>query len=176
MEVYRSFHLQAQAKTSTATADGASGYSKEQDMAPAVDMLNAFGDQMRSDQQLILLDYKEAAGLSAEADAAPDVNGYRFESKPALREIALAQAVQDVGLLRKSPTLEKVLDKRMAQPIVDGENEDIKSKVNNELDAAPTRQESQDADEAAQQQAFEQKFQRQTATNVLKDEGDAVAA
>ena len=148
MEIYRSFHLQAQAKTSTATADGASGYSKEQDMAPAVDMLNAFGDQMRADQQLILLDYKQAAGLPADADSEPDVNGYRFESKPALQEIALAQSVIDLGLTDKSPTLEQVLDMRVAQAIIDGENEETKSKVTAEIEAAPTRKEAKDADEA----------------------------
>ena len=53
---------------------------------------------------------------------------------------------------------------RVAQAIIDGENEETKSKVTAEIEAAPTRKEAKDADEAAQQQAFEQKFQRQTAT------------
>lgn len=42
-EIYRAMYLTYQGKSSTATADGASGASKEMDMMPANDIMNEFG-------------------------------------------------------------------------------------------------------------------------------------
>jgi hypothetical protein len=175
-EIYRGFHLQAQAKQNTATADGASGYSKEMEMAPAVDMLAAFGDILRSEQQLILTDYKKCAGMPYEGNDQPDVNGYRFETKPIMAAIEVAQSCQDLGVADKSPTLEKYMDKQVALSIMDGANEQDKQKALEEIDSAPTRVEQKDANQQAQQEAFAKSFQRATAKGVIASEQGAVAA
>jgi hypothetical protein len=175
-EVYRGFHLQAQAKQNTATADGASGYSKEMEMAPAVDMLAAFGDILRAQQQLILTDYKKCAGMPYDGTDQPDVNGYRFETKPIMQNIAVAQAVVDLGLPDKSPTLERYLDKQVAIAAMDGANEDDKEAALKEIDEAPTRKEQKDAEQQAQADAFQKSFQRNTAKQVIAGEQAAVAA
>lgn len=169
-EIYRGFHLQAQGKSSSASADGASGYSKEMDMAPAVDILNACGDLIRSQQQLVLLDYKAAAAMPVNTpEAIPDVNGYRFETKPVLGDIDLSQAMIDTGIFDKSPTLERVMDMRIGLTAADGENEETKAAIVNEIKTAPTRKEQADQQEQAQQQAFATKFQKATAVDTIQN-------
>jgi hypothetical protein len=169
-EIYRGFHLQAQGKDSSASADGASGYSKEMEMAPAIDMLNAIGAKLRSSQQLILLDYKTAAKMPVTTpEQQPDVNGYRFENKPILQDIDIAQALVDTGVVDKSPTLEQVVDKHIALSVSGGENEETKAQIIKELEAAPTRKETRDLAEQQAQQAFETKFQKAGATATIKN-------
>lgn len=176
-EIYRGFHLQAQAKTSTATADGASGYSKEMEMAPAIDVLNSLGDLLRAGQQKILLAYKQAAGMKYDkAEDLPDVNGYNFETKPALQDITILQATIDTGVLDKSPTLEKVLDKKVGLAIADGENQATKDQIIEEIETAPVRKEVADQKEADQQASFEKQFDRATSKEVLNAEQASVAA
>lgn len=168
-EIYRDFHLQAQGRDSSATADGASGYSKEMEMAPATDMLNAIGAKLRSSQQLILLDYKAAAKMKVEDPKdQPDVNGYRFENKPILQDINVAQALVDTGVVDKSPTLEKVVDKHIALSVSGGENEETKAQIIKELEEAPTRKEVKDQAQAQAQQNFEMKFQNASSKEMIK--------
>ena len=176
MEIYRDFHLQAQAKTSTATADGASGYSKEVDMAPANDVLNALGSNLRSYQQLLLEDFKLAAGMPLNETTRPDVNGYHFDEKPAFQQIGTAQAAKDLGLNDKSPTLEKILYKDAAMPLLNGQNEEIKKKVLAEIDSAPTDKEQADAEQQQQRQMFEQRLAKMSTTETLHEESGAEAA
>ena len=172
-EAYRAFHLQAQGRTSSATADGASAVSKEADMAPAIDVLNAIGDRIRAQQQLVLWDVKQAGKIFP--DTMPDVNGYQFEIKPALQSITVAQALIDTGVTDKSPTLEKYVDSVIATVAMDGANEDLKKKAIDEIEKAPTRVEVRNTEEQAQIDTFQQRFQRQTATSILKQESEASA-
>jgi hypothetical protein len=184
-EIYRDFNLQAQGKSSSASASENSGYSKEMDMAPSVDMLNALGDVLRADMQLILLDYATAAGLPVDTDAQkPDVDGFRFETKSPLQDIVIAQALMDTGVTDKSPTLEKLVDVNMAIGACDGQNEETKTLVTNEIKKAPLRKEQAAADLAAQQvtqvNAFQQQLNktltRSGTKDVAKQEDDSVAA
>jgi len=183
-EIYRDFCLQAQGRPSTATADGASGYSKEMEMAPSVDMLNGIGDVIRPSQQLTLIAYKAAAGMAAMNDTqTPDVNGYRFESKPVLQDITIAQALTETGVPDKSPTLEKLVDTNIAMAVCDGQNEAIKETIRTEIEAAPTRKEQAAIDAQAQMDQQQQQFEQQLsarldhtdATNVVKQESDSIA-
>lgn len=171
-EVYRDFYLQAQARTSSATAQGASGYSKELDMAPANDVLNGFGDSLRASMQLVLGDVQEAHG---DEQVTPDVTGFRFETKPLITEISSAQAMVDLGLFDKSPTLEREADKRVALSYLDDANDNTKNDVISEIENAPTRSEVKDQEQQDQAQAFEKAFQRNTATGVIKQEQAAAA-
>jgi hypothetical protein len=178
-EIYRDFHLQAQGKDSSATADGASGYSKEMEMAPAVDMLNAIGDVIRAEQQLVLLDYRVAAAMPIDSDdLKPSVNGFRFETKPLLQDISVAEALIETGVTQKSKTLEIIVDTNIALSAIDGENEDTKNTVIEEIKAAPTRKEQEEIDNQnqldMQQKQFEMqldaKLDRSNATDVVKAE------
>jgi hypothetical protein len=171
-EVYRSFYLQAQGRDSSASAAGSSGYSKELDMAPAADIANGLGDYLRTGMQRVLIDVRDARG---DTSPDPDVQGFRFESRPALQDIQTSQAVIDLGLTDKSKTLEVELDKRVALSLLDDANDATKNKVVAEIEAAPSRAEAKDAAEQAQQQMFQTQFQRSTAKGVLTAEGDAAA-
>lgn len=173
-EIYRDFYLQAQARTSTATAQGASGFSKQQDMAPANDVLNGFGDRLRAGMQNVLKDVKLVMGLSTDAD--PDVNGFRFQVKPFMEEIEPAQALLDSGVTDKSPTLEFEVDKRLAMDWADDLNQDTKDKIISELKSAPTRMEAAEAQQQQEQQAFQQSFQKMTNRNLVKSEVGAAEA
>ncbi len=134
-EIYRAFHLQAQAKDSNATADGSSGYSKEVEMAPAVDILNALGDHLRGDLQCVLNMTKQVGGWDPEKKA--DVNGFQFETKPTLAAIEKYQAGLDSGIIQKSETLERTAAKDIAMAIVDGKNAELKQKISDEIDKSP---------------------------------------
>jgi len=183
-EIYRDFNLQAQGRDSSASAAASSGYSKEVEMAPAIDMLNALGDVVRASQQLVLVDYKAAAGLPVDTpETKPDVNGFRFESKPILQDIAIAEALIETGVTEKSPTLEKLVDDNIAMSVCDGQNEETKETIRAEIQAAPTRKEQAAIDQQAQadqqQKQFEQqldtRLMRSGAADITKQEADAVA-
>lgn len=144
-EVYRSFHLQAQAKESSATADGASGFSKEVDMMPAVDVLNALGNVLRQETQNVLCNVKLSVGLSIAGDDRPDISGYDFEVKPTLRDVEKYEAASDAGILVKSPTLEKTIATDIAMDMVSGKNAEIKDKIRSEIQASHTLKDVDDA-------------------------------
>jgi hypothetical protein len=170
-EVYRSFYLQSQGRSSSASADGSSGYSKEMEMAPAADVANGLGDYLRIGMQRVLIDVRDAR---ADTSADPDVQGFRFESRPALQDIQTSQAVIDLGVTDKSPTLEIELDKRVALALLDDANDATKNKVVGEIEKAPTRAEAKDQAQQAQQQMFQTQFQRATAKGVLTAEEGSV--
>lgn len=183
-EIYRSWHLQAQAKTSSSTSDGASGWSKELEMAPSIDILNAVGDSLRAQQQLVLIDVKNAAGMAIKNEAdKPDVNGYRFESKPALQDITVAQELETIGVLDDSDTLDKVVKRNIALSVADGENEETKEKIKQEVMSAPTRAQKAAALQAQQDASSEQEFtqsfnkrlDRATESNLVKEGESSVS-
>ena len=113
-EIYRTAYLQAQGKTSTATANAASGYSKELDMMPANDALNAYGDVMIPAMQNVFADVVVARG-GDEARTTMDVNGFRFETKPATESVALYQDFLGAGVFQATETLERVMLHRSRQ-------------------------------------------------------------
>jgi hypothetical protein len=104
-EIYRTAYLQAQGKTSTASASSASGYSKELDMMPANDALNAYGDVMIPAMQNAFADVVVARG-GDEHRTTMDVNGFRFETKPATESVALYQDFLGAGVFQATETLE----------------------------------------------------------------------
>lgn len=180
-EIYRAFHLQAQAKDSTATADGASGYSKEVEMMPAVDILNALGSELRSASQNILIAVKLSVGLPASDQDRPDVSGYDHETKPTLQDIEKFQAANDSGVLAKSKTLEQTLSIDIAYDMLGGKNAELKQKVRDEIMVAKTNLEleeeqadkqasrQQDAGgEVGQKQQFTQRDARDSALKTIK--------
>lgn len=170
-EMYRALYLQSQGRTSAATPAMQSGFSKEMDRIPANDILNEYGDIMRSEMQTCL----ERVAMARKDKAAKfDVRGFRFETKSAMQTIAIAQQVTDLGI--PSPTLEKELDKQVAEDVLQDANPDIKKKIVDEIEAAPTRTEQAQKDAELQTQAFQKSLQSATAKATVKSEEGALAA
>lgn len=138
-EIYRICYLQAQGRSTEATPAAQSGYSKEMDMAPANDVLNSFGDTICTAMERVLM----AVGIAAGLNVQPDVTGLTFDSGEAGESLNTLQKAADVGLVAKSPTLERELDKRTALTLIEDSAEALKQKVAAEIEAAPTRAEAE---------------------------------
>lgn len=136
-EIYRICYLQAQGRSTEATPAAQSGYSKEMDMAPANDVLNAFGDAICTAMERVIKAVGAVMGIAVE----PDVTGMTFESGQEAESLSTLQKANDSGLTAKSKTLEVELDKRTALALIEDSSEDVKAKVRAEIEAAPTREE-----------------------------------
>lgn len=135
-EAYRMMHLQAQGRSSAATPASQSGYSKEQDMAPANDILNFFGDHIRAAQQLIL----ECVGaIRADEKVTFDVRGYDFTEPETLIDIEEASAVE--GLNIPSELFRKERYKDVVRKYAHDWNPDTVAAICEEIDKAPTQEE-----------------------------------
>lgn len=173
-EIYRSFHLVAQGKDQSATADGSSGYSKEVEMAPAVDVLNALGDELRGNMQNILHYVKKVGGMGEEI---PDVNGFQFETHPVMANISKFQAASDSGIIQKSETLERTVAEDIAMDLVDGKNETLKMKIRAEIQASKSISEMMPPPDPTKQgpglnvPEFQTRDSRAQAANILRAEG-----
>lgn len=143
-EIFRSVYLMAQGRSSSASASSSSGYAKEMDMLPSKDVLSAYGDIVRAGSQNLLSDVAMARGLN-EKDLEFDVRGFNFEINPALQEAETAEIM--ISLDIPSDTLTKEMQKRVAHSYLTDANRQIIQQVDDEIDAAPTRDEL-----AAQQQ------------------------
>lgn len=175
---YRSFYLQAQGRSSSASASAASGYSKELDMMPANEILNGYGDRIIGVMQDVFADVVVARGGDDQTTSL-DVSGFTFTSKPVTESIAAAQELLDLGVFEASPKFEKEAFKRVAADYLEDRNEGLKQEIFDEIDAAPTtaEREQQQKDQAAaeQQKAFSTSFNRMTTRAEAKDEVQAVA-
>ena len=176
-EIYRSFYLQAQGRSSSASASGASGYSKEMDMMPANEILNGFGDRIISVMQDVFADVVVARGGDDETTTL-DVSGFTFTTEPVTESIGTAQEMLDLGIFEASKTLERASMKRVAADYLEDRNEDIKQTIFDEIDASPTtaerEQQGKDQQVAQQQQAFAQSFNRLATRQQAKSEVGAV--
>jgi hypothetical protein len=153
-EIYRSMFLMAQGRSSSASASSQSGYSKELDMTPSKDVLAAFGDIVRVGAQHVLEDVAEVRG---DEKVEFDVRGFNFEINPALQEAETAEIM--ISLDIPSDTLNKEMQKRVAHAYLSDANRAVIQQVDDEIDAAPTR------DEIAAQQAEQQKLSMDRALN-----------
>jgi hypothetical protein len=165
-EIFRVLYLQAQGKDSSATAAGASGYSKEVDMIPASDALNGFGKVVRQGMQNVLDDVSMARdGIDT---LKWDVNGFRFEVKPATISIALCD--EYLSLQIPSVTAEKEVQKRTVRDVLDGYNQDVIDKACKEVDAAPSQQELKEQQAQTQASMYGQAFDKADNRATAKDE------
>jgi hypothetical protein len=146
-EIYRSSYLMDQGRSTAATPASQSGISKQADKEPANDTLNAYGDILRLAMQQILSD---ALAVRKIADLAVNVRGFTFADQDPNPAIDAATKVLDLSI--PSPTLDKELQKQVAILLLPDANEALKTKIANEIDTAPTKQE-QAAQQMEQQQA-----------------------
>lgn len=141
-EIYRQMYLQAQGRTSEATPAAQSGFSKELDMAPAADVLNKFGDVLRGAMRDVLRDVADVRG---DRDVTFDVRGFDFSDDDTANEVRTAQNALSLEI--PSNTFEKEVQKRAARVVLKDALPEIVQRVEGEIDAAPTREEREAAEE-----------------------------
>ena len=103
-----------------------------------------------------------------------DVNGFRFETKPATESVALYQDFLGAGVFDATETPERVMLHRIAADAVEDQNEETKQKIKDEIDAAPMSAEREEQEKKQQMQQFQASFMTDKAN--LKGEGAALAA
>jgi hypothetical protein len=171
-EIYRSFYLQAQGRSSSASASSQSGYSKEMDMMPANEILNGFGDKLIKAMQDVFADVVAARGDGDKITL--DVSGFTFETKPITESIAVAEEMQDLGIFADSKTLEKEAKIRVATDFLEDRNDGVKQQVIQEIRNSRTiaerQQQQQEQDAAAQTQAFQMSFNKLQSRGEVHDE------
>lgn len=174
-EIYRTAYLQAQGRDSSATAQGASGYSKEMDMMPANDALNYMGDKIIPAMQNVFKDIVVARGGDEEAITL-DVSGFHFETKPATESVSIYQEFLGAGIYEVSPTLERVMIKRLASDSIEDQNEDTKADIMKEIDDSPMSYERDQQEQEQQVQQFQQTFAKVGDKALIKGEEGSLAA
>jgi hypothetical protein len=130
-----------------------SGFSKELDMMPSNDILTCLGDLLRVEMKNVLKMVMLAYDGDTDALAEIQVRGFRFETKPATEAAALADEIQALQI--PSRTLEKELQKMVTRNVLENSGDDVIKKACDEIDAAPTIAEQQQAQGA---QMFQQRF------------------
>jgi len=163
-ELYRTFYLQSQGRSSSASASAASGYSKELDMAPSHDVLNAFADLLQQAAQNQLVDVADARGEALTVD----VRWPTFEVKPFTDVVIGAQAIKDLDI--QSSTLDKEMQKRVARAGLADANPELIQQVESEIDKAPTREEQQAAQATQQTQTFMTSLDRAMGNQLAQNE------
>lgn len=135
-EIYRQMYLQAQGRSSSATASASSGYSKELDMLPAQDVLNGMGDALRALAQGILDDVSVAQGAG---EPQYKVRGFEFADVDETGALETALGAKDLAI--PSDRLERELNKRTARKLLADADPSIIAEIEKEIDAAPSKEE-----------------------------------
>jgi hypothetical protein len=130
-----------------------------------------FGARHRADMQLLLSD---VALVRGDAEFKADIGWQKFDDKPTMAAISVAQAVQDLGI--ENPVFERELDKRVISAALDDANGETKAAALKLVDESPSRSEKKTAEQQMQQQAFAKSFQREDVRGILNSESDSVAA
>jgi hypothetical protein len=133
-EIYRQMWLQAQGRSSSASASSQSGYSKEMDMAPSTDILNGYGKILRLGMADVLTDIADIRG-----EEHPEVTGLEFDDDDLQAELSLVQTAENLQI--PSETLRKENFKGAARKMLRGRDPATIKTVESEIDTAPTREE-----------------------------------
>jgi hypothetical protein len=148
-EIFRAMYLSYQGKSSSATADGASGVSKEMDMMPAQDVMNEYGDVVIASMQRLLDMVAQARG---DVSVRADVRGLKFGKTATIEQVQLAEAVLAIGT--GSETFEKEVKKQLASDYLPDANPETLEKISDEIDAAPTDEEKAQQDAKTKQMQY----------------------
>jgi hypothetical protein len=135
-EAYRQMHVQAQARTASATAHAQSGISKQEDMTAATEVLNGFGADMRDYAHTVM-----SAVIAARGDEGimPVVAGWTFDEPLTADTLDAAERcdVLEIG----SDTFDREMRKRVVRVAVPDLPANTLQVIDREIDAAPTREE-----------------------------------
>lgn len=167
-EVYRLAYLVTQGRSSSASASMQSGYSKEQDMLPARDVLSALGDQAREALQQILQEAADCMGLEVDVD----VQGLNFSDRTDMISLEVMERVETVMPIQ-SPRYEKEVQKRLVRESLPDLNREVLGQIDGEIDTNPTP--SEQAQEQQEQQAS-MRLKQLAANTTSKAFADAEAA
>lgn len=148
-EIFRVMYIVFQGRDSSATAAAQSGYSKELDMTPANDVLQALGKLVTPFEQNILTDVAAARG----EDLKPDVVGYSFTPDLSAADVDVVASANDI-LGPISETFRKWSLKALSAKAMAGANSDVIKAVTAEIDASPTM-----AEQALQEQKAQMDLQ-----------------
>lgn len=148
-EIYRLMYLQAQSRTENATAASQSGLSKQQDMAPAHDVLAGFGEIIRGGMTAVLSDVCAARGLR---DVEVTVAGLEFHDEDPQADIDTAAALEALNV--PSDRLRREVQKRIAARVLPGALPETLTEIRQEIDAAPTREEQEAAEREREAEAM----------------------
>jgi hypothetical protein len=132
-EIYRGMYLLSHARRLSATAAEQSGVSKYEDTRASIEVLDGFGNVMRSFFKKLL---KLACIIADSPQAHANVEGMSFAEPDALGDIEEAQALLDTN--PPSDTLVKEIYKDLARAKLEGKDDALLKKVLREIDAAPT--------------------------------------
>jgi hypothetical protein len=147
-EVYRLSYLVAQGRSASAAASSQSGYSKEQDMLPARDVLAALGDRARMGIQTVL----QAAITRMGLDLKADVQGMNFADREDVIELEVIERATSIVEIN-SPEYQREIANRIVEITLPDLNRDKMEAIKKEIAANPTELEL-----AQQQQAMSQKL------------------
>ena len=136
-EIYRMMYLAYQGRSSNATADGASGASKEMDMMPAQDIMNEYGDIVIAAMQLIL----DTVAQARDEQITSDVRGMKFGKTSTLSDLQRTEAA--LALAVPSRTFEKEVYRAAAREYLPDANPEVQKSIIDEIEAAPTNEEKQ---------------------------------
>jgi hypothetical protein len=135
-EAYRQMHVQAQARTASATAQAQSGVSKQEDMTAATEVLNGFGADMRDYAHTVM-----SAVIAARGDEGimPVVAGWTFDAPITADTLDAAERcdVLEIG----SDTFDREMKKRVVRAAVPDLPANTLQVIDREIDSAPTREE-----------------------------------
>lgn len=128
-ELFRIIHQLSLSIKQTKSQTRQSGSSKQEDRHGTEVVLRAFGDVVRKSMQTILDWVSEARG----EDIPWDVSGFNVFDMDSTTE-KLAQVLQLRAINVRSATFARELDKKVANFYLEDANEDIKQKINAEID------------------------------------------
>jgi hypothetical protein len=129
-------------------------------------VLNAFGTLMRDTLQKVLYLIAQVR-LDSEMDF--DVRGLNYDDDPGLNDLVAAQQVLSLGI--QSDTFAKEVQKSMVRVYGNSWNEELKVRICEEIDAAPTQSELQEQQDAKEQQAMQKSLQT-ASQRILVGEGN----
>jgi hypothetical protein len=136
-EIFRAMYLTYQGRSSNATADGASGASKEMDMMPAQDVMNDYGNSIVGVAQTILNMLAQARN----DDVTADVRGFKYGRSSTLDQIERTDAAISLGI--PSRMFEKEVYKQSAAEYLPDANPQTIETIFQEIDAAPSNEEKE---------------------------------
>lgn len=172
-EIYRQMYLQAQGRTSTATASASSGYSKQLDMAPSHEVLNGFGAIFRAALAAIAKDaalIRSAAGTEIEVE----VTGLVFEEEDPLGEIETVEAALALDI--PSDKFEKYVQKRFIRKYARNADPKTLDEFEREIEAAPTKSQRAEDERKQMEAGFAGSLQNAMAKRGGAPKPDAEAA
>jgi hypothetical protein len=152
-DIYRSMYLQAQGRSEAATPAAQSGISKEQDMAPSNDVINAFGEIMRQHISTIM---KLIAAIRQDKDLSFEVQGLQHDEDSMSGELADAGTVATLNI--QSDTFHKESHKMVARKYLRKLPQTTIETVCAEIDSAPGKSEMDQQEKDREDQQMESKM------------------